>query len=324
MSKLRIHVLSLAPMSAALRQRIENLGNLVYNDAVLDDPHEASKCWAADIMIVTPRLRQNIVEVLERCQLISVQAVGTDSIDIASATRKGIVVCNVPSQMTAQAVAEHAFALLLSLAKRLDLGKKVLQASSWRTGVAYRTLGLAGKTLGVVGFGRVGQCVATIAQGFQLRVLACETDPQRTTCGDAVTRFTELEELLQDSDFVVLAVPATPATEGMICSSTLAKMKHTALLINIARGKLVVEDDLVAALREGKIAGAATDVFANEPPSPSHPLLSVENVVVSAHVAGSTEEAISYLLEQSVTNVEAFLGSCPVNVVNPEVLTSRK
>lgn len=324
MAKLRIHVLSLAPMPMAHKERLRDLGELAYFDAVLHDPEEAHKCRGADILIVTPRLHQDIVAVLDHCQLISIQAVGTDSVDVASATRKGIVVCNVSNpKPTVIAVAEHAFGLLLALAKKLELGGKLLRNGSWRTGVAYCPVGLAGKKLGVVGFGNIGQRVASIAKCFDLQTLVWTAHPEKHRTSHPRIRFVELPDLLEESDFVILAVAAAPETKGMINSSTLARMKRTALLVNVGRGRLVVEEDLLDSLKVGRIAGMATDVFIDEPPPPHHPFLYMENVVVSPHVAGSTPEAISNLLEQSIANVEAFLKSQPINVVNPEVLQGR-
>jgi phosphoglycerate dehydrogenase-like enzyme len=255
--------------------------------------------------------------------LISVQAIGIDSINLTSASRKGIAVCNVPNPVTADAVAEHALALLLSVAKRLEEGRRILCGGSWRTGIAHETIGLAGKTLGIVGFGRIGQRIASIAAGFKLRVVVCDIDPAKTLFPAEGVEFTEFSGVLEASDFVVLAVPATPETEGMINSSTLAKMKPSALLINVARGSLVVESELVEALRNKTIAGAGIDVFIDEPPPPEHPFFSLENVIVSPHVAGATDQAISYLLEKSIANVEAFVKGKPINVVNPEVLKIR-
>ncbi len=325
MSKLKIHVLSLAPLSTRQKERLRTLGELFYTEATLHDSHQADKCRGADIVIATPRLHQDIVAVLDRCKLISVQAIGTDSVDVISATRKGIVICNVSNaSLTSVAVAEHAFALLLALAKKLAIGGKLLRSGLWRTGVAYQPVGLAGKTIGVVGFGKIGKRVASIAKGFDLHVLVCTARPEKYREVHPGIQFVQFPALLENSDFVILAVPATQETEGIISSSTLARMKRSAFLVNVGRGRLVVEKDLAEALERGRIAGAATDVFIDEPPSPQHPLLSMENVAVTPHVAGSTEEAIANLLEQSVTNVESFLAGRPVNVVNPEVLRTAR
>lgn len=321
MSGPRIHVLSLSPMSGAQRERLEKLGKLSYFDASLHDPEEAEKCRGADILVVTPRLHQDVVAVLDHCRLISIQAVGTDCIDLAAATGKGILVCNVANaSLTRVAVAEHAFALMLALAKRLDAGKGLIRSGSWRMGVAYQTAGLGGKTLGIVGWGRIGQHVSSFAKSFGMATLVYTPHPQKYRQSHPEVQFAELLDLLERSDFVILALPATPETEGIISASTLARMKRSAFLVNVGRGKLVVEADLVAALRNGTIAGAATDVFVEEPISPEHPLLGLQNVLVTPHVAGSTPEAICHLLEQSITNVESFLAGCPINVVNPEVL----
>ncbi len=320
MSRFRIHALSLLPLTDKQQQRIKTFGELNYSVAVLHDPQEAEKCRGADVLIVTPRLHQDVVAALDHCRLISVQAIGTDSINVPLANKKGIVVCHVPSPFTAEAVAEHAFAFILSLAKRMEIGKNILHAGSWKTGIAYQTKSLAGATIGIVGFGRIGQRLSSIAQGFRMNVLASEKDQQKISRAARPIRFVDMDTLLRQSDFVTLAVPATKETERMIDYGALSKMKSTAFLINTARGTLVSEEDLIRALRESRIAGAGLDVFVQEPPSPEHPLLRMENVVVSPHVAGSTENALSFLIEQSIANVEAFLKGQPVNVVNPEIL----
>ncbi|MCI0721208.1 MAG: 2-hydroxyacid dehydrogenase [Acidobacteria bacterium] len=321
MTKRRIHVLSLAPMTEAQKQRLEKCGVLVYADAVLHDPQEAEKCRGADILIVTPRLHQNVVAVLDHCQLISVQAVGTDCLDLAAATGKGILVTNVANaSLTRVAVAEHALALLLALARRLPGGARLLRDRLWKTGIAYQPTGLSGKTLGIVGWGGIGQNIARIARGFGLRLLMWTAHPEKYRQTHPEARFVPLGELLAQSDFVILAAPATPQTQGMISAATLPEMKPTALLVNVGRGSLVVEEDLAAAVRNGVIAGAATDVFVQEPPPPDHPLLSLPDVVATPHIAGGTPEAIAALLDQSISNVEAYLAGRPINVVNPEAL----
>ncbi len=308
-------------MSVTQRQRLEHCGELVYADAILHDPLEAEKCRGADILIVTPRLHQDVVAVLDHCRLISVQAVGTDCLDMVAATRKGILVTNAANaSLTRVAVAEHAFALLLALARRLPEGAHLLRARLWRTGIAYQPMGLAGKTLGIVGWGGIGQNIAGIARGFGLQLLVWTAHPEKYRQIHPGVRFVSLADLLTQSDFVILAVPATPQTRQMISTATLAQMKPTALLVNVGRGSLVVEEDLAAAVRDGVIAGAATDVFVQEPPPSEHPLLSLPEIVATPHIAGATPEAISALLDQSISNVEAYLAGRPINVVNPEAL----
>jgi len=308
---MRIHVNSLSPMSEVQQQRLASLGELHYHEAVLGDTAAGEICRGADILITTPRLAADVVPYLDHCRLISVQATGTDAIDLAAAGRKGIIVSNVPEFCT-DAVAEQAFALMLGVAKKLELGRPMLLEGRWNTALAYPTIGMRGKTLGLFGCGKIGGRIAEIARGgFQMHVIATVNDPSRPR-GVQVVPF---EQLLSESDFLVIAAPASAATRGIFGRDAFVRMRSSAMLVNISRAALVDDAALLSALDSGLLAGAGLDVFLHEPPATNDPLLSHPKVLVSPHVAWGTEDAVQRLLDLSIANVEAFLAGEPVNVV---------
>ena len=309
---MRIQVNSLSPMSETQQQRLAALGELHYHDAVLGDTAAGEICNGAEILITTPRLAVDIVPYLDQCRFVSVQAAGSDAIDLAAARRKGIVVSNVPEFCT-DAAAEHAFALLLGAAKKLELGRPALQEGRWNTALAYPTIGMRGKTLGLFGCGKIGSRIAGIARGgFQMRVMATVSDPSRPR-GRPVVPF---QQLLSESDFLVIAAPATAETRGIFGRDAFAQMRPSAILVNISRAALVDDAALLAALDGGQLAAAGLDVFLLEPPATNDPLLSHPKILVSPHVAWGTEDAVQRLLDLSIANVEAFLAGEPVNVVS--------
>jgi glycerate dehydrogenase len=291
-------------MSSAQKQRIERLGELRYFDAVLGDARLGEQCRGAEILIITPRLHLDIVPFLDGCRFISVQGAGADALNLTAARQKGILVSNVPD-FCSDAVAEHAFALLLGVAKRLEEGRPALQQSNWRTALAYPTLGLKGKTLGLFGHGKIGGRIAAIGRGFGMEVLAATRRP------DSVP----FNRLLAESDFLIVAAPATAQTRGRFNADAFAAMKPGAIFVNISRASLVDEAALLAALDSGRVAGAALDVFSQEPPPPDSRLLHHPRLMVSPHVAWGTEDAVQRLVNFSIDNVDAFLAGRPVNLV---------
>ena len=307
---MRIHAISLSPMSEAQKSRLAALGELRYDDTVLGDVGIAEKCRGADLLVITPRLPVDIVPYVEGCRFISVQAAGTDALDLAALRRLGIVVSNVPEFCT-DAVAEHAFALLLGVTKKLESGPPLLRNKGWTTALAYTTLGLRGKTMGLFGCGKIGSRIAEIASAFGMRVVATVGNPARPRSIETVP----LEALLAESDFLILAAPITDETKGIFDRSAFAKARPGAVLINISRAALVDVPAMLDALDEGRLAGAGFDVFAPEPPPSDDPLLHHAKVLVSPHVAWGTEDAVERLLDLSIANVEAFLRGEPVNVV---------
>jgi glycerate dehydrogenase len=297
-------------MTEEQKNRLASLGELQYWDVGVGDPAIVDYVKGAEILVITPRAPVDVTPYLEGCRLIAVQATGVDAFNLEACRKLGITVCNVPAFST-DAVAEHAFALLLAAAKRLEEGRPLLRSGAWNTALAYYTLGLKGSTLGLFGCGQIGLRVAEIARVFGMRVIATVRDPEKQRSVEAVG----FDELLGESDFLVLAAPATPDTIGRFHAEAFAKMKPNAVLVNIARGSLIFDADLLEALDQGRIAAAGLDVFRTEPPAPDDPLLHHPKVVVSPHVAWGTPEAIRRVLDTTIDNVEAFLAGRPRNVV---------
>ena len=316
---MRIHAISSCPLSSVQKRRLERWGELVYYDARLGDPSLADKCRGAEAMVITPRLHIDIIPVLDRCRVIAVQAIGTDAINLTAATAKSIAVCNVPDFCSA-AVAEHAFALLLAVARQLERGKAIILKDDWHTGLAYGVLGLRDKTLGIFGFGKIAQHLAQIGHGFGMKVIATTKNPDAEREAKHNIKFVTFERLLVESDCLILAAPATPETRGIFSQHQFERMKQTAIFVNISRGALVDETALADNLRRGGLAGAGLDVFAVEPLPRDSPLLGLDNAVLTPHVAWGTTESVQTVLDTSIENVEAFLEGRPQNVVNPEVL----
>lgn len=234
------------------------------------------------------KIRQPTLEKAGKLRVIGRAGSGLDNIDTAAAAAQGIAVVNSPDANTL-AVAEHTLALMLALVRRLPRADRGLKDGKWEKNQFMGT-GLAGKTLGIVGFGRIGREVAVRARAFAMKILV---NQRRFTpelgLAEGVTAV-DLLDLLRESDFVTLHLPSTPETEGMIGAAQLALMKPTAYLINTARGGLIDEEALLAALENGRLAGAALDVFASEPVTNSR-LAQHERVIATPHIAASTVDA---------------------------------
>ncbi len=273
---------------------------------------------AYDAMIVRSgtRVTAAVIEAGKRLQAIGRAGVGVDNIDVEAATRRGIIVVNTPTANTI-AAAEHTIAMMLALARQIPAADASLREGRWDRkrfiGVEVRN-----KTLGVIGLGRIGTEVAKRAQGLAMEVIAY--DP--FVSAEHASRFgiqftTDLDEVLRRADFVTLHTPLTETTRGLIGERELALMKPTARLINCARGGLIDEEALLRALDEGRLAGAALDVFAQEPPPPDHPLLRHPKVVLTPHLGGSTREAQASVAEEIAQQILAVLeGRLPHHAVN--------
>jgi len=250
---------------------------------------------------------------------IGVLATGYDIVDVAAARELGIVVTNVPTYGTAS-VAQFVFALLLELCHNVKLHAEAVRAGEWAQCPDWcfwksPLVELAGKTMGIVGLGRIGRQTARIADALGMRVIAADavhSDPP----GYPGFGWVETEQLLRESDVVSLHAPLLAETRGMIHKGALALMKPSAFLINTSRGPLVVAQDLADALNAGRLAGAGLDVLAAEPPPPDSPLLTARNCLVTPHIAWATREARARLMEAAAQNVEAFLSGHPRNVVS--------
>jgi phosphoglycerate dehydrogenase-like enzyme len=243
-------------------------------------------------------------------RVIARVGVGTDSIDLRAATERGVVVTVTPGA-NETTVAEHTLALMLALVRRVGEQDAAVRRGEWNRTGPHLPGSLAGSTVGLVGHGHIGRLVAERVRVFGARVLA--SDP-------AVAGTLPLAELLAAADIVSVHVPRTPATAGLIGAAELGAMRPGALLVNTARGGIVDEDALLAALRDGRLGGAALDVFAHEPPAGS-PLLELPNVIASAHVAGLSERSIAEMTRRATASVlDVLAGRRPADVANPDVL----
>lgn len=263
-------------------------------------------------------LDKPVLEKLKELKLIAVTATGFNNIDVAAADELGILVCNASGYGSAS-VAQHTFALLLELTNHCGWHSHSVKNGEWSRSVDWSyhltpMTELAGKTLGIIGFGNIGQRVADIAKGFGMKVLAYHKHPERDK-REGVT-FVSLEALLQKSDVVSLHCPLTHENKGFINAKNLSMMKPSAFLINTSRGPLINEDDLAEALLSKKINGAALDVLSEEPPPAGHPFTDISNCVITPHHAWATKESRQRLMDIVVENVEAFINGKPQNLVN--------
>lgn len=261
----------------------------------------------ADALIVRSgfKVSKKIIDLAPNLKIISRVGAGVDNIDVEYAERKGIKVVNVRGG-NAQSVAEHAIALMLCIAKGIIWYDKQTRIGNWEARNSYRAQELHGKTLGVIGLGAIGRRVAEFARPIGMSVIAYDPFVDETQIPDFVERVFALKDLLVKSDFVSIHVPLTEATRNMIGKEELEIMKPTSFLINLSRGSVVDEEALYKALVEGKIAGAALDVFEKEPPDCNNPIFSLENVVVTPHMAGLTKESSERVAILAVKNVIEF------------------
>jgi D-3-phosphoglycerate dehydrogenase len=262
----------------------------------------------AELLAAAPRLR-----------MVARAGAGVDNIDLDETSRRGIVVMNTPGGNTT-ATAEHTLGLMLALVRHVPAAHQSLLEGRWDRG-AFMGLELSGKTLGVIGFGRVGQAVAKRALAFEMTILACDPKDIHRPAAEMGVQVTSLAELYARSDIITLHASLTDETRGMIDAAALAAMKSGVQLINTARGALVVAADLADALRRGHVAGAALDVYDPEPPTPDNPLIGLPDVVHTPHLAASTVDAQAAVAVQAARQiVDAFLVGDYCSVVNPQVL----
>ncbi len=261
-------------------------------------------------------------ETFQHCpglRYIGVCATGYNVIDLEAARRHGVTVTNVPAYST-ESVAQLAWGLILDNASRISEHDRSVHAGDWIRSRSFcywlsPVVELAGKTIGIVGYGNIGRRVAEIARAFHMEVLVHTAHPEKyeKAAVDGI-RFTGLEELLAASDVITLHCPLTPETEGLVCSETIAKMKDGVILVNVSRGGLVKEADLAGALRSGKIAAAAADVVSCEPMKAENPLLEAPNMILTPHIAWASLEARKRLIGVVASNLQAWLNGKPVNV----------
>jgi D-3-phosphoglycerate dehydrogenase len=242
---------------------------------------------------------ERVLSALPELRVVARAGVGFDMVDLAAATRHRVAVAITPSG-NYEAVAEHALTMLFALAKGIVRQDREVRSGVWSREVLQP---LRGRTLGVIGLGRIGRASALRGAAFGMKVLACEAYPDHEFVKQHGVELVELEELLARSDYVTLHVPLNDETRGLINRDTLAHMKPTAFLVNTARGGLIVEEDLRTALKNGQLAGAGLDVFAQEPTPQDNPLLSLPNVLASPHMAGVDTQSVEDMAVESAQNI---------------------
>jgi glycerate dehydrogenase len=259
-------------------------------------------------------------EILEACpdlRYIGVLATGYDVIDMAAAREKGLTVTNIPSYGT-EAVGQFAMALLLEIANRVGHHEQAVRQGRWTAARDfcfwdYPLMELAGKTMGIIGFGRIGQTTGRIARAMSMRVLAYDTYPNAS--GGQIGEYVSLDELLARSDVIALHCVLSPETRGIINRKSISLMKDGVIIINNSRGPLIVEQDLAEALNSGKVCAAGLDVVSSEPIAADNPLLRAKNCLITPHISWAARECRQRIMDAAVNNLKAFLDNAPVNTV---------
>ncbi|RUW10909.1 MULTISPECIES: hydroxyacid dehydrogenase [unclassified Mesorhizobium] len=312
-------ILSTHPLHPRATSMLAGAGRLVVASA-LDAKTLAAEAKDADIVIVRAPLPPELFAGASLLRAAIRHGAGLDMIPVEAATAAGVLVANVPA-VNARSVAEHVVFTALALLRRFRIMDRDLRAKGWLAGRehANSTSELAGKTIGIVGLGAVGQAVGHIAaHGFDLKVVATTRSlrpaPERVG-------FLSIDALVEQSEIIVLCCPLTEETRGLISRERIARMKPNALLINVSRGPVVDDEALIEALRKGRIGGAALDVFATQPLPPSHPYFSFDNVIITPHMAGITEESMMRMGVGAANEALLVLADkLPVNLRNPEVI----
>ena len=263
-------------------------------------------------------ISRRVLDACPNIRFISVLATGYNVIDVKAAAEKGIPVSNVPAYGTA-AVAQFAMALLLELCHHVAHHSEAVHAGRWASSPDwcfwdYPLIELSGKTMGIIGFGRIGQATGRIARAMGMEVLAYSRSVREEA--KALAEYVDLDSLLARSDVIVLHCPLFPETEGIINRENIARMKDGVIIINNSRGQLVVEQDLADALNSGKVLAAGLDVVSTEPIRPDNPLLGAKNCLITPHISWAPRESRQRIMDASVENLRAFLAGKPVNVVN--------
>ena len=274
------------------------------------------------LCLLTDQVGADLLSRAPDLRVVSNYAVGYDNIDVGACTEAGVVVTNTPGVLT-EATADLAFALLLASARRVVEADRLVRDGGWETWEVDFMVGrgVHGKTLGILGFGAIGQAVARRARGFDMEILFSDPGDRSREAGDLRAEPVSMEELLGRSDYISVHVPLTGKTRGLLAAQELAGAKEGSILINTSRGEVVDEAALQDALAEGPLAAAGLDVFATEPLPPDHPLTSLDNVVLAPHIGSATRQARLDMGMLAVENlVRVLSGQRPPHPVNPEVL----
>lgn len=299
---------------------LRRFGELTVYERTSDDQSEvAERIKGADIVVANKTsIRAEVINSAGALKYITILATGYDIVDVAAARARGIPVSNVPSYGTA-AVAQFAIAMLLEICHHVAHHSETVHAGRWESCADwcywdYPLIELAGKTMGIIGFGRIGQQTGRIAKALGMHILATGSRP--TDAGREIADYVELDELLARSDVISLHCPLFPSTRGIISRENIARMKDGVILLNNSRGALVDEQALADALNSGKVYAAGLDVVSTEPIRGDNPLLKAKNCFITPHISWAPKEARERIMDCTVKNIEAFLDGKPVNVVN--------
>jgi len=286
---------------------------------------EESRDMDAIVIRALGRITAKVMDNAPRLKVVGRHGVGVDNIDVEAATRRGIPVVYTP-EANAEAVADHAMGLIIALAKNIVWGNCALKfRGNWNFRYEQRGTDVYGKTLGIIGLGRIGRRVAKRARGFDMRVLVYDPYVNRDSALKVGVELVDLETLLRSSDFITVHVPLTEETRKLLGEREFNLMKPGAFLVNTSRGEVVDEKAIVKALSTGRLAGAGLDVFEREPPDPENPLFKLDNVVVTPHMASHTVESLRRMaIEVAEGVVKVLKGETPTNIVNPEVLKAKR
>jgi glycerate dehydrogenase len=298
---------------------VATLGNLTVYERLMDD-EIGERCREAEILVVNKtRIRETALAEMSRLRFIAVSATGFDCVDIEAAGKRGIAVSNVPVYGT-DSVAQYVFSAILHLWHNIAMHDAAVKAGEWARQPDWSfwqtpLVELRDKTIGIIGFGRIGRRVGQLADAFGMRVLACDPyhgDPPNYQAFS----WSSLKDLFARCDVVTLHAPLTADNHRFVNRFLLEKMKKSAILINASRGALIEENDLAEALNSGQLAGAVVDVVSTEPIAADNPLLSAKNIAITPHLAWATREARRRLMASSAENIRAFLDGAPQNIVN--------
>lgn len=303
----------------------EKLGELtVYDRTPREDVEEILRRIGDAEIICTNKtlIGREVIERAPKLRYIGVLATGYNVVDVDAAAKRGIPVTNIPSYGTA-AVAQHVMALLLEICNRTGHHSQAVHEGRWQRSEDfcfwdYPLMELAGKTVGIIGYGHIGKAAARLAGAFGMKVIACRRPGHsvlENVQDDGVSMVT-IEELFERADVISVHCPLFPETEGLICRENISKMKDGVIIINTARGPIVQEKDLAEALNSGKVYAAGVDVVSTEPIRDDNPLLTARNCFITPHIAWASRESRQRLMDTAVDNLRAFLAGEPVNVVN--------
>ncbi len=299
---------------------LEALGELTVYDrtSLTDDIEIISRIGDAEAILTnkTP-LSAGVFAAGKALKYVGVLATGYNVVDVTAAKAHGVTVTNIPTYGTA-AVGQFAVALLLEICHHIGHHDDAVHEGRWQTNPDwcfwdYPLIELDGKTMGIIGFGRIGQSTGKIAKALGMRVISY--DASQSESGRAIADYVTLDELFKDSDVIALHCPLFPETKGIINRDTIARMKDGVIILNNSRGPLVVEQDLADALNSGKVYAAGVDVVSSEPIRADNPLLKAKNCIITPHISWAPKESRQRLMNKAVENLKAYLGGTPANVV---------